>query len=130
MKILKILTLALVVLTLAACGSSYNDEKSQKLVDTFTNKGELSPEQWEEAVEQYCGYMDKSMEILKEESGEKDQGKLLEKGMKFTQENQGGFHLMLIVAGNMEDMPENCRNKVKEYNKNMEKEMKKLSTGI
>lgn len=112
----------MIALCLASCSKSYDKEKARELVDEYNTAGKLTPAQWEDAVGIYCDFIDYSQEYQRKASKDGDSKKMLDEGLKFAKENQPGLSLMLIIAGNMEEIPEASRNKVKDYNKKIFKD--------
>lgn len=79
MKKITLFMACLLTLTLASCGSSYNEEKCDDLIDKYNEDGELSKKEIGEALDQYDAIIDKLDneydKILKKANKDKDEAK-------------------------------------------------------
>lgn len=127
MKTIKFIALAFVAVIFASCGSSYSDEKAEKIIDKYYEEDELNKDDWKEATNLYCAYLEKETDAMESAIKKADTMKECEETLEeFYEENSKGADLGYIIRSHTDEIPSDCLKKFKETTKKIEKKQKEL----
>lgn len=122
MKVFKFLALALIAFVVTSCGSSYSEEKASKLIEKYQDEGELTKDEWNQAVDLCIAYSELLTDEMKQAVKKAETKKEYDNfGKEFLEKYPEGFKLLMIVGTNAKEIPADALKKLESAQENSNK---------